>query len=538
MTMRRTPDIKAGPVIGSPAFGGPAFGGLIRLGPAYRGAIRWSLLPVLASIALSCALVAAAVLSGVATTSAGNSGWSGLAGASRIHTKRVTSDYLGGQMDLNARGQLGTDPVFRVPTSSPRLWRAGTLDLYTGRAWLATAGHSGLPQFQADRPGHLSLVEAAPDPTVTRTDDPTVTRTDQVHLLRPSTQVLAPGRLVGYSSAQVSAGSVFASSGDRLTVLDVSRVDYQVTSQVLPETADPAAKGLLLGAATSSDLVPSAAEASDPRWTQLPPSVPDRVRLLGIRLVAAAPTRLAAVQAVEAELGARMTYTLDSPVPKAGTDAVDDVLFSSHRGFCEQFASAEVVLLRSAGVPARLAVGFSGGAPATDGFRTVNRSQAHAWVEVWFPGVGWVNSDPTPAAASSESWWQPRWDAARRLLGEPWAWVGLGLGTLVLMALLVGGWLVIGRRRTRADLVATGRSVDPDLAAAFTRLEADLASRGMGRAPNETVAVLARRLPGDPVRQALALLERSLYAPQPPTRQECLSAATAINRWLDPEVVV
>jgi hypothetical protein len=114
----------------------------------------------------------------------------------------------------------------------------------------------------------------------------------------------------------------------------------------------------------------------------------------------------------------------------------------------------------------------------------------------------------------------------------------LGLGALVLVAL--GRLVVVRRRRTGsgADLAATGRAVDPDLAAAFARLEADLASKGVGRAPSETVAVLARRLSGDSVRQALASLERALYAAEPPTRQECLSAATAIHRSLDPEVVV
>jgi hypothetical protein len=172
-----------------------------------------------------------------------------------------------------------------------------------------------------------------------------------------------------------------------------------------------------------------------------------------------------------------------------------------------------------------MAVGFSGGTPGDDGFRTVRRSEAHAWVEVWFPGVGWVTSDPTPSAAPSPSWWR---DQLPRLLRSPVTWL-----LVAMLGLALGGWYWRRRRRIPSE-PAEGRRVDADLAAAFARLEADLTARGEGRAPHETVAALAGRLASPPVRQALGSLERALYAERPPDRQECLAAAAAIHRSLEP----
>jgi hypothetical protein len=224
-------------------------------------------------------------------------------------------------------------------------------------------------------------------------------------------------------------------------------------------------------------------------------------------------------------------------------DAVDDVLFVSHSGFCEQFASAEVVLLRAAGVPARMAVGFSGGEPDGAGWRALRRSDAHAWVEVWFPGVGWVTSDPTPAAAESESRWQSIRKALRSLVDRPA--VRIGAVILLLLMSAVGVLLLLAfRRRLQLATVddPTARTLDADLAAAFARLESDLRAEGRPRAANETVAALSRRLaqqrqseqleplPDPALGRALRVLERALYAQQPPSRQECLTAATAMDQ--------
>jgi protein-glutamine gamma-glutamyltransferase len=529
-------------------------------GLAGRALIRWQILPVLAAVTVSCAVLAVAVLTGL-TAVASQASQGGAAGVFGDHGyPRSSSDYFNGDLDLSARGPLGTQPQLEVPIDSPRLWRVGTLDLYTGLGWKATRVREELPRLVSGPADTLSLLPAsgsdsasgsvsgsASDPASGPGSDSDRPRTDQARPLRPGEpQVFAPGRLISVTAESLANGRVFAEAGDRLVVPgDGSGVGhYVVHSQVLPRVDDPLAAGRLgavsvaAGDGVADGIGTRPDKEIDQRWTALPPGVPDRVRQLGVQLVTGAPSRLAAVLAIEAELDRRMTYTLDSPPPAAGEDAVDDVLFISHSGFCEQFASAEVVLLRAAGVPARVAVGLAGGEVMDDGFRTLHRSDSHAWVEVWFPGVGWVTSDPTPAEPASTSWWKGWQNGARSLAAAPATRI---TGMLLLVLAVVG--LLRWRRRRRSrpvDLVPAGRQVDPDLAAAFAWLEAGLGAQGRGRAATETVGALAQRLtraeelaPGS-LDQAFAVLERALYASQPPSRAECLAAAAAMRAPIDP----
>ena len=87
-------------------------------------------------------------------------------------------------------------------------------------------------------------------------------------------------------------------------------------------------------------------------------------------------------------------YDLNT-APPAGSSALSDFLFGGKQGFCEQFASAMAVLLRSEGIPARVAVGFTPGYQDGDS-RVITTNDAHAWVEAYFPGWGWTTFDPTP----------------------------------------------------------------------------------------------------------------------------------------------
>lgn len=91
-------------------------------------------------------------------------------------------------------------------------------------------------------------------------------------------------------------------------------------------------------------------------------------------------------------------YTLEPPRLEA--DAIDDFLFNTRRGFCEHFASAFTVLMRAAGIPARVVTGYQGGEyNALGEYFIVRQSDAHAWSEVWLEDRGWVRVDPTAAVA-------------------------------------------------------------------------------------------------------------------------------------------
>lgn len=95
---------------------------------------------------------------------------------------------------------------------------------------------------------------------------------------------------------------------------------------------------------------------------------------------------------------AEFVYTLDTSLP--GRHAVDEFLFDQQRGFCEHYSSAFVVLMRAAGIPARVVTGYVGGHWNSLGnYWLVRRSDAHAWTEVWLPDRGWVRVDPTAAIA-------------------------------------------------------------------------------------------------------------------------------------------
>lgn len=94
----------------------------------------------------------------------------------------------------------------------------------------------------------------------------------------------------------------------------------------------------------------------------------------------------------------KFEYTLEPG--KLGRDSVDDFLFRTKAGFCGHYSGAFVVLMRAAGIPARVITGYQGGSMNTvDGYFEVRQSEAHAWAEVWFEGHGWQRVDPTITVA-------------------------------------------------------------------------------------------------------------------------------------------
>ena len=146
---------------------------------------------------------------------------------------------------------------------------------------------------------------------------------------------------------------------------------------------------------------------------QLQPQLPAAVRRLALRLPSGYDPRTHALAAqwrerfgnddlaiVRAALGlyhdGGFRYTL-APAP-LGRDAMDDFLFGTREGFCEHYASSFTVLMRAAGIPARVVTGYQGGYWNTLGhYLLVRQSDAHAWGEVWLAGRGWVRVDPTAA---------------------------------------------------------------------------------------------------------------------------------------------
>jgi transglutaminase-like putative cysteine protease len=140
------------------------------------------------------------------------------------------------------------------------------------------------------------------------------------------------------------------------------------------------------------------------RDLQLPGDLPPQITQLARAIVkrADAHTPLEEALAVQQYLTDPTVFSYDATVPSgAGDDALQDFLFTTHRGFCQQFASSMAVLMRALGVPARVAVGFTPGVYNSGaGAYEVTTQNAHTWVEVEFPGFGWVPFEPTPTRAN------------------------------------------------------------------------------------------------------------------------------------------
>jgi transglutaminase-like putative cysteine protease len=477
------------------------------------------------------------------------------------HSQAI-ADPAAGRLDLRVRGALSDAPVFVVSADSPAYWQGAVYDNYDGVSWTMTGGSTRNPwsvdttTTPATQHAPAASDEVAGGGLQTRTDAVQVVATQVQHV------VFAPGRATTY----IGPGTVSA-DGDGNPRLEVSATgppssrDYDVVS-TKPNAAAPAAK---------------AVDTRDPRWLQLPANLPPRVTALSHQLIGAAPSRADAVQTVEDYLHAHATYDLNAPVPPDGEDAVDSFLFVTHQGFCEQFATAAVVLLRAAGIPTRLVTGYSEGDLTSDpGRRVMRAADAHAWIQVWFPGVGWVDSDPTatavlgagattapgatasPTAGAEQSQDQtaalpssaasaspsasptPRpapsaqassekTGVSRAVSSTPGGRFGVAALVVVLMALgqLL---LVLGRRRLRRRVAVANAaaSTGGPVLQAYLRLDDALSRQGRARGVGETTRELRSRLgelaglsvPAPAIAAAIDLLERECYGIEPLTARE------------------
>ncbi len=139
------------------------------------------------------------------------------------------------------------------------------------------------------------------------------------------------------------------------------------------------------------------------RYLALPGRLPKDVVDLAHKITASASTpydRAVKLQQWFTAPG-NFTYSLDTPPPH-GIDALQDFLFHSKTGYCEQFAASMALLARIVGIPARVGVGYTAGTRQADGTWVVRTKDAHAWPELYFGGVGWLRFEPTPAGGAGQ----------------------------------------------------------------------------------------------------------------------------------------
>jgi transglutaminase-like putative cysteine protease len=139
-------------------------------------------------------------------------------------------------------------------------------------------------------------------------------------------------------------------------------------------------------------------------YLQLPPLDP-RIAALAVQVTAHAPTPYDKAMNLERYFHTNFGYTLDLSGPP-GKDPLSNFLFVRRAGHCEYFATAMTVMLRTLGIPSRLVNGFLTGEYNDVGSDYIVRaSDAHSWVEAYFPGYGWITFDPTPPASEKSKNW-------------------------------------------------------------------------------------------------------------------------------------
>jgi len=265
------------------------------------------------------------------------------------------------------------EPAFRVrfdgqpPPRELRYWRALVLEDFDGRTWRRPALPLGGPPPQVIGSGSEYHYVVSLEPTqqswlpvldhLLAWHDVTAQRLRDDTLLNMDNVSATPARITSLTNFSATSAP---------------------SAQVSPET---------LGRTEAA------------RALRLPNAVAPRARQLAAMLSADAPDGHVYIDRVLARFRAEpFTYTLDPPL--LGKDPVDEFLFDTRAGFCEHYASAFTVLMRAAGLPARVVIGFQGGDPNIyGGYLLVRQSHAHAWSEVWFAQEGWVRVDPTAAIA-------------------------------------------------------------------------------------------------------------------------------------------
>jgi protein-glutamine gamma-glutamyltransferase len=423
------------------------------------------------------------------------------------------------ELDLRVRGDLNDSIVMRVRASAPAMLRGMIFDTYDGVTWTAP---DDLPK---------SLGGEAPYyyPTEFRDLGPRVPLSQTFYI-----EAEQPNAIFAAAYPE----QVFFPSGVSIDALGALR------------TGGTLSEGTVYSVIASRGAArPGELRAADPevpeeleRYLQLPGDLPARVGRLARRITAGESNVYDKVIAVEDYMRSNYRYSTASPVPPEGRDSVDHFLFDSSVGFCEQFASATTVMLRTLGIPARLVAGYTPGSRNPfSGYYEVRNSDAHTWVEVYFPRYGWYEFDPTfavpPAEEGGAAGLVPLAGllraASERLrtlsVGAP-APSDLAFLTVSVVALWAAVMVVRrrpGRARAADATPAPGAPAGP-VEEAWQSLEEELARAGRGRAPPETARELVARLGG--AGAASDAFERERYADVQATAEETSAAVAELRR--------
>jgi len=284
---------------------------------------------------------------------------------------------------IDVLGSIRLSPQVRytIEADERQYWQTASYDRYTGDGWVRT-GDTEPYQGGLDGP-----------PGASRRVSQTVTAESAVAAMP------AAWKPVSVSVSEGAAGQVrITQQGFFTPAASLAPGDsYTVESRVPQYTSEQ-----LRRAGTDYP------DAVSEQYLQLPESTSTRVRERAAEIAGGEDNAYDKAVAVEQWLEANKRYSLTVERPEG--DIAESFLFEMDAGYCTYYATTMVTLLRAQGVPARFAVGYTPGEQVSNGEYVVRGLDSHAWVEVYFPDVGWVRFDPTPAT--------PRQTAERTRLTE------------------------------------------------------------------------------------------------------------------------
>ena len=309
--------------------------------------------------------------------------------ASLRSTVGIVSEVYGDSASLGIGNPLSQALVFTVepdntlPVGVRVYWRARTYDNYTDGRWLSTVNSTHDFDPQDDE---LDIPEGIGRWTGTFTFT-TATSPSTLFVPAQPLWVDRPGQI---EYAQNSDGTLDISTFRAIPGLQPGQEYNAIAS---------------LNNATIAQLRDAGEEYPDyivERYLQLPDSISARTRNLAEDITADLVTPYDKAVAITSYLRQNITYVDTLPqVPPNDQDIIDWFLFDLQQGFCNYYSTAEIVLLRSLGIPARWAVGYARGEIQDEVGMPISyivrHNDAHAWPEVYFPDIGWVEFEPTAA---------------------------------------------------------------------------------------------------------------------------------------------
>lgn len=300
--------------------------------------------------------------------------------------QRSLASY-GGMLDTFEVGRgpvnLPHTPALAVRADRPALWRGAVYDFYTGQGW--TRGREDRRELARGEDGWLTVPWA--DDRVGEINHQVVTfiNMESRAMYAAATPIRVRTTEASWNRTRVRYAprvDVYGSLYAQFRLVDGA--EYEVISVMPPTDAET----LRAAPATYSDAM------VETYIEQVPVQAEAELAELVAEVTADAPTPYDRVEALRQFLGGTCTYSLRARAVPRGRDVAAYFVQTSRRGACDQFATALVVMSRLAGVPARIATGFQTGTydREVDAY-IVLQSDAHAWAEVFFPGVGWVPFD-------------------------------------------------------------------------------------------------------------------------------------------------